>query len=98
MELRRDLLPLDRSSYDAAIGEYTSRLAAQASVRAVYRFGSIAAPGISDIDLLVVLADDARPHTIRDLFAYRSVTASASYLYSHPPVIIPERLVPNLHV
>jgi hypothetical protein len=51
--------PAETAAYEKAIAKCVSKLSAESSVKSIYRAGGISAPGISDIDLVVVFRDDA---------------------------------------
>jgi hypothetical protein len=66
-----DLQPMTREDYDNVVARYIERCAAVPGVRAIYQFGAVSAPGLSDLDLIVVL-DQARvrnPEELRILSA-----------------------------
>jgi hypothetical protein len=50
-----DLQPMTREDYDGVVARYVERCAAVPGVRAIYQFGAVSAPGLSDLDLIVVL-------------------------------------------
>lgn len=50
----------ERDWYDEALEIISSRLSEQPGVKAVYRFGNITVPGVSDLDILVVFENDAK--------------------------------------
>ena len=59
MQLIDDLRPLSLADYEHVIEMYAAECSAIPGVSAIYQFGSVGAPGLSDIDLVVVLDDDA---------------------------------------
>jgi len=67
------------AQYEAAINSMVQRLRRQAGVEAIYQIGSVSKPGISDIDILAVFADEATC-----TFNPRSgLPKSEQYLFSH---------------
>lgn len=58
MHLTRDIRRLTSDDYEHAIESYISKCANISEVAAIYQFGNVGAPGLSDIDLLVVLGED----------------------------------------
>ncbi|MBX6332076.1 MAG: hypothetical protein IRY91_09535 [Gemmatimonadaceae bacterium] len=50
-----DLVPMTREDYDGVIARYAERCSRLPGVCAIYRFGSIGAPGVSDLEVIVVL-------------------------------------------
>jgi hypothetical protein len=67
--------------YDAAITEMLNVLSRQHGIAAIYQIGHVATPGISDIDLVAVFADDAtctaNPR--------ETLSPEARYLFIHNP-------------
>jgi hypothetical protein len=61
MGLKYDLLPLSFDDYESIIETYAADAIAIRGVRAVYQFGNVGVPGLSDVDLVVVLDDDEPP-------------------------------------
>jgi hypothetical protein len=59
MQLIDDLRPLSLADYEHVIEMYAAECSAIPGVCAIYQFGNVGAPGLSDIDLVVVLDDDA---------------------------------------
>lgn len=60
MQILLDVRPLTSDDYEKVIERYLSKCANIRGVSAIYQFGSVAAPGLSDIDLMVVLGDGVR--------------------------------------
>jgi hypothetical protein len=78
--------PFPRAAYAVAVERYITRVTSFNTVAAAYQIGSIAVPGLSDIDLILVMRD-ASP----DLAArYDIVTLDPAdrYLFSHGPLLI----------
>lgn len=61
-----DLQRLTLDDYESAIRDYVDGCADVPIVRAIYQFGHVGAPGLSDVDLVVVL-DDRVPMSGADL-------------------------------
>ena len=59
MQLIDDLRPLSLADYEHVIEMYAAECSAIPGVSAIYQFGSVGAPGLSDIDLMVILDEDA---------------------------------------
>lgn len=78
-------MPIER--YEPAIARMVERLCAQDGVRAVYQVGGIRSPGISDVDLLVVFADDANCR----FNPLHGLDADESYLFPHAQFGLTER-------
>jgi hypothetical protein len=81
-------LPNPRAAYDEAIENITNKLSTVEGVKAIYRFGNITTPGISDIDLLVVFKNKAKcnlngfedlPKKYFDLFTHGIIALSEDH-------------------
>lgn len=57
-------------------------------------FGSIKAPGLSDLDLVVVVEDEC---LARKEFSVPELQGDEKYIFTHSPLIIPASLLDNLH-
>lgn len=60
MQLTNDLRRLTMGDYHHAIDSYVACCSRIPGVSAIYQFGNVGAPGLSDIDLMVVLRDEAK--------------------------------------
>src|SRR5207244_12945639 len=67
--------------YEAALAEYLDLVTGDGTVRAVYRVGSLGAPGLSDIDLILVMRDSHRDVLCR--YNIERLGAEARYVFSH---------------
>ncbi len=76
------------SEYEHAIDTYLERVTNIQGVSSVYTMGSIGAPGLSDIDIIIVVKDDFSPN----LSANLSTLDIDSRLFIHGPVIIPQSM------
>jgi hypothetical protein len=88
MTLDRTLLtalprPATEDEYGHAAAELEGLLIELPGAVAIHRYGSIAAPGISDLDRLVVIAD-RRP--VRDVWS--RLSERTRYLAMHTPVLV----------
>jgi hypothetical protein len=59
IDVAPDLVPLDAEEYDAVVERYAAHCARIPGVHSIHQFGSVGAPGLSDLDVIVVLDDDA---------------------------------------
>lgn len=87
----RKCIPKD---YEDTISEYVSRVSRIPDVHAIYQIGSITAPGISDIDLLVVLNDKLTFSSPKEYLPHDS--SKGCYLFIHPPILVPISLIKNI--
>lgn len=80
---------VDRGAYHTAIQSYLARVTNVAGVRSVYTMGSIKAPGLSDIDMIVVVDDDFNSNNSHQL-----VTSGIDErLFLHGPVVLPVAMI-----
>ncbi|MDR7415121.1 MAG: hypothetical protein QN193_07160 [Armatimonadota bacterium] len=89
----RDVQPLTLAEYGRVLDRFVGYVSRLPHVRAVFRFGSLRHPGISDLDVLVVVSDGADAWTLQGILAATRGGALAQYLFAHPPVVVPEGVV-----
>jgi hypothetical protein len=87
---RNDVRRLALSDYDRALRSYVTALSARRGVKAIYQMGSIRFPGISDIDLIIIV--DRQIETGTDFGRILRATAGpdGAYIFSHAPYVISE--------
>ena len=73
--------------YNQARDKYIQRIAGIADVKAMYQVGTISTPGISDIDLVIVLDDTLRHSSSKD-YSINAVGGKVRYLFMHNPLIV----------
>jgi hypothetical protein len=91
-----DIRAIDRAEYTRVLEAYLAALRPLPGVTAVYQLGNIKVPGISDIDLIVVVDDRIQAGTnFWELL--RSVTGPhGPYVFSHPSYVISRDIFPQL--
>lgn len=65
IEIVKDIKVVDQHAYAAAITKYISAVKQIGAVKAVYQLGSVNSPGISDVDLIVVVENGADPVSLQ---------------------------------
>jgi hypothetical protein len=91
-----DIQNIDLSAYEKIIGEYVDCFSRSKRVLWIGQFGSTAAPGISDIDLILVCEDEyCRPLSI-DTREFVERSALRRYLFFHPVSVVPRSAVKYL--
>ncbi len=90
MRIYRDVQPLTPAEYGRVLDRFVGYVSELPGVRAVFRFGGLSHPGISDLDVLVVVSDDADAWTLEGIPAAAQGGALARYLFAHPPLVVPE--------
>ncbi|MDR5708487.1 MAG: hypothetical protein QN172_02730 [Armatimonadota bacterium] len=96
MRVYRDVQLLTSAEYSRVLDRFVGYVSRLPGVRAVFRFGGLSHPGISDLDVLVVVADHADAWTLQGIQGATQGGALASYLFAHPPVVVPEGEVPRV--
>jgi hypothetical protein len=86
----------EKKDYEAAIGNYLESIKKITAVKAVYQIGDIKAPGISDIDLIVVVSRDL-DKVERKYLSINLLSKKERYLFLHDPIVIKEREMNDLH-
>lgn len=86
-----DPLPISQAEYEAATARFIESVCQHPALRAVYQMGSTSAPGISDIDLIVIVADSFRGH-IGQALSQQAIDERDAYLFCHPPLHLTESL------
>jgi hypothetical protein len=84
--------PCESELYARTIDKVVSDLSARGFADSIYQVGGIGHPGISDIDLLVVVDDNAASHAD----PLESLTDEERYLFTHSCFLIPLSLAPEL--
>lgn len=89
MRIIDDLPSLTFSDYARALDDFVNRVSEIPGAVAVFQFGEISHPGISDLDVLVVVEDDALPSALSTIAAAARNVGSTRAVFTHPPVILP---------
>ncbi len=90
MRVHHDLMTLSREEYASVLRRYVAEVSQAPDVMAVFQFGEVTEPGLSDLDLLVVVRDGVSVATLRRVVAASRVDRVSRYLFAHPPVIVPQ--------
>lgn len=80
-------------AYHEAEAEYLAKLQRIPSLRAVWRFGSVGVPGISDLDYMVVLEDDALYALSPDMITRQDLSPTSRYIIFHEPFVVNQDLL-----
>jgi hypothetical protein len=92
MRVHHDLMTLSREEYARVLRRYVADVSQAFDVMAVFQFGEVTEPGLSDLDLLVVVRDEVFMPTLRSVIAACRVDRVAKYLFAHPPVVVPQMI------
>jgi len=89
---------LTAADYASAVQRMLAALRPNRQVLGVAQFGQVKDPGISDLDLLIVVADGAVGRVGRLVDETIRRTPHGSYLYHHMPIIAPRSLMGAVNV
>jgi hypothetical protein len=95
VHIRNDLRALVSEDYTRTLHAYIDAVAQAPGVLAVFQFGQVGHPGVSDLDLLVVVRDDIPVASLRAVIDASRGDDISRYLFSHPPVVIPLSCAPH---
>ena len=84
--------PCDERLYRGTVDKLATALATKTYVDAIYQVGNVRHPGISDLDLLVVVGD--RGGSNED--PLESLSRKERYLFTHSCFVVPASLAPEL--
>lgn len=94
-----DVPQLQLADYEAAIAYFMERFQREfAGENAVYQFGAIRTPGVSDIDLLIVVNDEHWKQAREIAQTIISSSGSLYYLFAHEPLTICQSLLPHIRL
>ena len=79
-------------SYQRALAVYANRIKGIPGVTSLHTMGSVGSPGLSDIDVIVVVSNFFESKNSKLL----SPAGIDDYLFLHGPIVIPERMVTDL--
>jgi len=83
--------PMNVEAYEKAREEFVHYYASIEGVHAIYRFGSVTYPGLSDLDFIVVLDDDYQ-HRPGTKYTIDVFSPDSLYVLYHPQFFIPRSL------
>ena len=81
--------------YNAARIEYLDSLTKNPGVVSVVEFGEIKAPGLSDIDWLIII-DDQKIKDSSFIFLTNEMSNNTKNVFQHRPIVFPEKLINNI--
>lgn len=93
----RPLWALSRGAYDQTLNNILTTLSPLPDVQGIFTFGEVSDPGISDLDLVVVVSDTAAVSTLLAVQAAARADRVTRYVFSfHPPEVIPRRSLQDI--
>ena len=92
-----DVRPLGMADYEAGLRRYIDLFGVRHAGRAsIYQFGKIRTPGVSDIDLAIVVGDADWRRACEVAERILREDDQLNYLFTHEPVVVCESLVPRV--
>jgi len=86
----------NEKDYIDALQQYISYIRGFSDVISVYQFGSVSIPGLSDIDLLIILQDQLAASKAKD-YRIERFNKKVRYIFMHQPFILNEFVFQNLN-
>lgn len=83
-------------SYDEAITTYINNVKENNVVESIYQISDIKAPGISDIDFVVVIKDNASPQDVHAL-SINNIDAWRG-MFLHEPIVVSRQVLEHIHL
>jgi hypothetical protein len=87
--------PIPLSAYERALDRFVYRVSQVPGALAIYQIGSISCPGISDIDLIVVVDPSQGPFGTRA--SVQMEDDKETYLFFHQPIHVDIALMSQIH-
>ncbi len=99
MKIKNDLVLYSLSEYESCLEEISNILMKQNFIVSVYKFGNINFPGISDIDILIVI-DNLDNYKIKRsiILDYLKCKEIFIYLFFHEPIIVTREDLKFMHL
>lgn len=96
MKIKKDILKISREEYDKSVNNFVDNSKEMPFIKSVYLFGNIGSPGISDIDLFIVVSSKGNFEKIKKIILknLRNSSKYSDYLYYHDPIIVTEKEAP----
>ena len=92
-----DIVQLEEKHYEQALKTFIHNCAEELSDDAAfYTFGKIRTPGVSDIDLLLVVRDEEWHKAYKITQSFITSSELFCYLFVHPPIIVSRSIIPHL--
>lgn len=91
-----DIQPLDLSEYETIIDEFVDTFARQAGVLSIGQCGSVGAPGVSDLDLLIVCEEEKYRVVKLRTQEFARQSPLHHYLFWHDVGVVPPGAVKHL--
>jgi hypothetical protein len=87
--------PIPLSAYERALDRFVHRVSQVPGVLAIYQIGSISCPGISDIDLIVVVDPSQGP--FRTKTSVQMEDEEEAFLFFHQPIHVDTALMSQIY-
>ena len=94
MKFRNKPKPIDSQQYDIAVKRYIAAQKNNPAISSIYKCGSVKAPGLSDLDIIVFIKKNSNLDNRISL--YLSADLSSHDIFMHDIFIAPEELGPDM--
>lgn len=92
MNIKNDLIPLKKEDYRETLDFFKNKLKKESFVEGLFQFGNIHAPGISDLDLIIVIDNDKDyERKAKKITTIIRKVPHYEYLIIHEPIIVPKK-------
>lgn len=92
-----DIVDWEASHYEKGLQTFISKCAEGLSADAAfYEFGRLRTPGVSDIDLLIIVRDDEWQKAREIAQSLMQSSVLFRYIFTHEPVIVTQSMIPHL--
>jgi hypothetical protein len=93
--MKYDIKKLEVKDYEDVIQEVIVYLSKYKMVKSIYQIGGVSAPGISDLDLIIVLNDNAKEFTQIWSDYIKQQSKNSKYIFTHYPFLVNEEIFGN---
>jgi len=87
-----DIRKLEVKDYEDVIQEVIAFLSKYKMVKSVYQIGGVSAPGISDLDLIIILDEKAKKFTQVWSDYMKQQSENSDYVFTHYPFLVNEEI------
>ncbi|KKG07374.1 hypothetical protein [Methanosarcina sp. 2.H.A.1B.4] len=99
MKIKNDLVNLSIKDYEKCLHYIVNELSRNEEIEAIYQFGNINFPGISDIDLLFIVNDNCKYNKVYSEINTKIKEApNSDYCFYHKAIVITKKQSKYLHL
>jgi len=94
--MKDTIIKKTRKDYTVALKNYLALVKGNPAIEAIYQIGGINNPGISDIDLIIVIKENAGKKDVEKL-SIKCLKRKDQYVFLHEPVIINNNILEKIN-